>query len=212
MDGAGECDGLLDAIARQADFRARREQDRGANQKRRLVREAEEHVEALERAVKQIGEVRGRAASTAIEEHADEEIRAVWESAFDRLCERFLARVRLELESLPGSARYPDAMTAWSASAAKRLDGPGEVFCAARDREMVYDALLAAGARDFRVRTDPKIHAGLVLRDLDGRILLDRRPAALAHEHGAALRNLLRARVPPASLPSEGGPDHAETA
>ncbi|MFV1958465.1 MAG: hypothetical protein ACC662_03525 [Planctomycetota bacterium] len=212
MDGSGECDGLLQAIVRQAEFCARREQDQSANEKRRLVQEAEEHVEALERAVKQIGEVRGRAASTAIEEQADEEIRTVWESAFDRLCERFLARVRLALESQPGTPRYPAAVAAWAASAATCLDSPGEVFCAARDREIVYDALLAAGARDFRVRADPKVHAGLVLRDLDGRILLDRRPAALVDEHAAALRDLLRAHVPPASLPSDAGRGDAETA
>jgi hypothetical protein len=61
----------------------------------------------------------------------------------------------------------------------------------------VYDALLAAGARDFRVLADPRIRAGFVARDGDGRTLLDRRPRALVEERRSLLGEELRRRVPP---------------
>ena len=69
------------------------------------------------------------------------------------------------------------------------------MHAAARDREAVYDALLEAGAEDFHVRVDRHVRAGFVVRDPDGRTVLDRRPEAVVEERGEELRLLLAEHV-----------------
>jgi hypothetical protein len=107
--------------------------------------------------------------------------------------------VRLALEALPKEEdAYQRAVRAWSRRAAACMDRPAEVFAAKRDRRLVYDALLEAGASDFHVRVDHKVHMGFVARDLDGRTLFDASPVALVAEREGELRSLLRAAVPDA--------------
>ncbi|MHC5012497.1 MAG: hypothetical protein ACYTG6_16395, partial [Planctomycetota bacterium] len=110
--------------------------------------------------------------------------------------ERFLVRVRMALEALPDGPRYDEALRAWATGAARVLDRPADVFAAARDREGIYDALIAAGATDFQVHADRRIKVGFVVRDADGRTLVDRRPEAILAERSAALRQLLEERTP----------------
>jgi hypothetical protein len=83
------------------------------------------------------------------------------------------------------------------------MDRPADVFVEAAHRAVLYDALLEAGARDFRLHADARVHVGFVVRDLDGRTLLDRRPEALVAERRAELLDLLRERVSgaPAAAP-----------
>jgi vacuolar-type H+-ATPase subunit E/Vma4 len=189
--------GLLDAVLEDVRAEVGRIHDRAANEARALVEAAEAHVEGLERAARELGEVRGRAAEAALERDADAEVANVAGAAFDRLAERFLQRVETALAALPGTPRYGEALSAWARAAARAIDRPADVTSAPRDRERVYDALLAAGARDFRVLADPRVRAGFVVRDGDGRTILDRRPDALVRERADALRDLLRAAVPP---------------
>ena len=56
--------------------------------------------------------------------------------------------------------------------------------------------LLEAGAEDFRVLIDRKTRAGFVVRDLDGRTVIDCRPEALVDGARDMLRGLLREAVP----------------
>lgn len=197
---ASPFDALLAAVAANATARVERAEDRAHTERRALVTAAEDDVRALEQAAREIGQARGRAVEAALSAEARTEMRAVAEGAFDRLAERFLRRVRLALEGLPPTPRYAGALASWTRSAAARMDGPTEVFAAPDQREAVYDALLAAGAKDFRVRADRRVRCGFVVRDLDGRTRIDRRPDALLAEHAQALRALLSEMAP---LPPE---------
>jgi vacuolar-type H+-ATPase subunit E/Vma4 len=191
---------VLEALARvvveDAEAACRREEDRALNEARRLRLEAEDHVARLSAAARELGRTRGRAAEAAETEAGAAEIAAVEAGAFDALFERFLRHVRLRLRALPGEPGYPGALAAWAAHAARAADGPLEVFSSKRDRPAVYEALRAAGLEDFRVRVDHAVHVGFVARALDGRTRADCRPDALLEAHRAALRALLRSRVP----------------
>lgn len=189
-------DGLVRVVVEDAQAALRRLRDRHANEGRDLVRAAEEHVEELERAARDLGRVRGEALEEAFQREADHEMRSVLEGGFERLFERFERKVQTALEGLRETDRYAPAVRAWAAAAVRALDGPADVHAAPEDRQAVYDALLEAGAVDFQVHRDRDIRLGFVVRDLDGRTLLDRRPEAIVRERTAALRDLLRARVP----------------
>jgi len=189
-------DALARVVAEDAQAAVRRLRDRQANEARDLVRAAEEHVEELERAAQELGRVRGAALEEAFQREADHEIRAVLEGSFERLFERFELKVLTALHALRETDRYAPALRTWAAAAVRALDGPADVHAAPEDREAVYEALLEAGATDFQVHRDRGIRLGFVVRDLDGRTLLDRRPEAIVQERTAALRELLRARVP----------------
>lgn len=190
----------LDALARvvveDAQAAVRRLRDRRANEARDLLRAAEEHVEELEHATRELGRVRGAALEEAFQREADREIRSVLEGSFERLFERFEIQVQTALEGLRETDRYDRALAAWAAAAVRVLDGPADVHAAPEDRQAIYDALLEAGAVDFQVHRDRAIRLGFVVRDLDGRTLLDRRPEAILSERSADLRELLRASVP----------------
>jgi len=193
---------LAHIVVEDAEAAARRIEDRALNQARDLVQDAHDRLDDLTRAARDLGRTRGQAAERAEAEAAEREVAGVEAGALDALAERFLRRVTLALEGLPGAdpTRYGRALAAWARAAPSKLDAPAEVFTAKRDRRAVYEALLAAGATDFHVRIDHRVHVGFVARDLDGRTLHDSRPAALVEAHAAALRTLLEGRVarPPA--------------
>ena len=192
----GEGDALLEVLVDHARRGVVRLEDRVQVRRREILDQAEEHVRALESAVDDIGRTRGEAAETSLDLEAEAEIRGVLEGAFDRLEERFVRRVGLALEALPSTPDYAPALRAWAKAAVKVFSGPAEVFAAPRDGEALYDALLEAGAHDFRVVADRSITCGFVARDLDGRTLIDRRPDALLEEHAASLSALLERVVP----------------
>lgn len=192
---------LVDVIVDDARAAVGLLRDRAVNTGRELVLAAEEHIEALERAACDLGRVRGLAGEESLRREADQEIQGVVDGAFDRLFERFEMSVRTALEGLAGTPRYAVALAAWARAAASAMDRPADVLAAHADAERVYDALLEAGAHDFQVRPDRDVNVGFVVRDLDGRTLLDRRPAAIVAEHTAGLRSLLRRRAP---APPEG--------
>ena len=193
---------VLEALARvvveDAEAAARRLEDRALNQGRREVEEAEQRIADLARAARDLGRTRGRAAEAAEVRAGETEIEGVEARAFDALFERFLRHLTMALKSLPDSPRYAGALGAWAGHATSAIDGPVEVFCAKRDRAAVYEALLAAGATDFHVRIDHRVHVGFVVRTLDGHTRYDCRPQALVEQHTSALRALLEASVPPA--------------
>jgi vacuolar-type H+-ATPase subunit E/Vma4 len=198
-------DRLLALVLEEGRAEARRVEDRATNEARRLVNDAEERVEDVTRAARALGRERGAVADRSYDREAEAEIRTVHDRAFDALADRFLRRLARALEELPATPRYPAALAAWARRAAAAMDRPADVLAAPAQRPAVYDALLAAGARDFRVQADHAVRSGFVVRDLDGRTILDVRPAALLAEHGADLRAWLAARVPPFRPDSPGG-------
>jgi vacuolar-type H+-ATPase subunit E/Vma4 len=199
---------LLSVVVEDARAAARRERDRDANRAREAVLAAEEDVAALERAARELGEARGAAAKEAIEREADAEIKNVLAGSFDRLYERFELRVTTALNDLRESGRYAETLETWSRTAAAAMDRPSDAFAAPEDRDVVYDALLAAGATDFQVHVDRSIRLGFVVRDMDGKTILDRRPEEIVRQMRGELRNLLRERVPaPPGVGREGGAD-----
>lgn len=187
---------LAEAVVAEAERRLARAHDRAANRERDQIAAAEAHVAALERAARDLGDARGGAVATAVAHEADAEIARAEAERVQRLEERFLQRVRTRLEALPGTDRYPAALAAWARTAAGRMDRPAEVSTTPRDRTAVYEALLAAGAEDFQVLEERRIGCGFVVRDLDGRTLLDRTPDAIVEERSEALRALLAERLP----------------
>ncbi len=200
MRGEGEPDmeRLVDAVVDHARRHLAHLEDRTTNRGREIRRGAEDHVRALETAAEELGDARGKAVEASVDLAADREIAEVVDGAFERLLERFVRRVRLSLEELPSRERYADALRTWARQAVRSMTGPAEVFTSPKQREAVYDALLAAEARDFRVVGDRRITSGFVVRDLDGRTLLDRRPDALLEQHAGDLRRLLEGVVPEA--------------
>jgi vacuolar-type H+-ATPase subunit E/Vma4 len=176
---------------------------------REAIEGAEAHVEALVRAARNLGRVRGRAVDASATTEAEREVRALLDGARGRLRERFLARVVLAVGALPGTPRYARALATWAGEARALMEAPTEVFAAPRDREAVYDALLAAGAEDFRVLADRRIACGFVVRDADGRTVIDRRPEAVVEAHAERLGALLgevHAVLPePALVPDAAG-------
>jgi vacuolar-type H+-ATPase subunit E/Vma4 len=173
-----------------------RDTDRATNEARRLVAEAEQRALDLAAAAGRLGQARGMGVGAATLREAEREAAAVTSGALGALRERFAARVRLALQALPGTPRHAQALATWAREAAQRMDRPADVYVEGAHRAALYDALLAAGARDFRVHADPRVHVGFVVRDLDGRTLIDRRPEALLEERREALDALLAARLP----------------
>lgn len=204
-DPSPPLDALAEVIREDARSAARRLRDRAANEARAAVLAAEEHVAALEEATRDLGRARGFAAKEAYEREADVEIREVLGGAFDRLVERFERELETALEGLRSTDRHAEALRAWARSAAATMQGPSDVHTAPEDRDAVYEALLEAGAEDFQVHLDRSLRIGFVVRDLDGRTLLDRTPAAIVRLHRTALGKLLRARVPKPPTSDRGG-------
>lgn len=195
---------LVRIVVEDAEAACRRVEDKAANEARAVVLEAQDRVGELTQAARALGRTRGLAAEAAEAEAARREVEVVEAGAFDALFERFTRRVLMGLQDLPQSARYAEALTAWAQQAPARVDAPAEVFTAKRDRRAVYEALLAAGVKDFHVRVDHRVHVGFVVRDLEGRTLYDCRPDALVREHAAALRALLERAVPaPPAFPTQ---------
>jgi vacuolar-type H+-ATPase subunit E/Vma4 len=184
-----------------------RQADQARNEARRVVIEAEDQMAGLERAARELGRRRGAAVEGAASRAGEREAEEVTAEATHQLAERFLARVKLGLAALPGTPRHATALRAWAAEAAAKMDRPADVFVEGAHRAAVYDALLAEGARDFRIHADPRVHVGFVVRDLDGRTLLDRRPEALVQERRTDLLALLSDRVTPP--PSTAAPPPA---
>jgi vacuolar-type H+-ATPase subunit E/Vma4 len=184
---------LITLLVDDATRALRREDDQARNEARELKAAAQAHVDELMRAAKDLGRVRGEAHETTLQAEADAEVADVAGAAFEALAERFERRVLLALAELGGDV---SALAGWAAQSVPRMDGPAEVFCAKRDRRAVYDALLAAGATDFQVLTDHRTHVGFVVRDLDGRTLVDCRPEGLLDANREALRALLKGAVP----------------
>ena len=195
-DPSPPLDSLAGVVLEDARAAGRRLRDRAVNEARTAILAAEEHVAALEEAARDLGRVRGAAAEEAFQREADLEVRNVVAGSFDRLVERFELKLQTALEGLRGTDRYPRALRAWAQTAAARMQGPSDVHTGPEDRDAVYEALLEAGAEDFQVHLDRGLRVGFLVRDLDGRTLLDRTPEALVRKHRAALRDLLRARVP----------------
>jgi vacuolar-type H+-ATPase subunit E/Vma4 len=196
-------DTLVRIVVEDAEAACRRVEDKALNESRRVVLEAQVRVDELTQAARRLGQTRGRAAEAAEAQAAAREVDTVEAGAFDALFERFVRRVVMGLGALPSTAGYDAAIRSWARVAAPRLAAPAEVFTAKRDRRAVYEALLAAGAEDFHVRVDHRVHVGFVARDLEGRTLYDARPDALVTEHREALRVLLERAVPPP--PSSSG-------
>jgi vacuolar-type H+-ATPase subunit E/Vma4 len=174
----------------------RRAEDRATNEARRATLEVEDRIAELERAARDLGTRRGATVDVAAARAGEREAAEVTAAAWDALAERFLARVRLALQGLPATPRHAAALRAWAVEAAARMDRPADVFVEGLHRPVLYEALLAAGARDVRLHADARVHVGFVVRDLDGRTLIDRRPEALLAERRAELLALLRERVP----------------
>ncbi len=187
---------LVDIILEDADRGSRRAEDQAVNEARRLVIDAEDHVRELSEAAKNLGRVRGEAAKDAARLEAEREVASLRAEAFTQLYDRFARRLTLSIQSLPDTEDYVGALRHWAREAAA-VDGPMEVFAAKRDRLAVYEALLDQGATDFSVHVDRRCVTGFVVRDLDGRVVLDRRPNALIETHETALQALLREGVAP---------------
>ncbi len=198
----GRSDPALEALARHVAQDALEEARRAAHRAQRLADEALEdaraRAEGLEAAARRLGAARGSAVAAAARRAGAVEAAEVRAQAFAALLERFLTRVRLRLLSLPGTPRHARALAAWAREAAARAAGPVEVHVEAGLRPQVYDALLAAGLSDLRVHADPRVRVGFVVRDVDGRTLLDRRPEALIAERRAELEALLATELEPA--------------
>ncbi len=201
---------LVRIVVDDAKAACRRVEDQALNQARDVVLEAQDRVDELTRAARELGRTRGHAAEAAEALAARAEIATVEAGAMDALFERFTRRVLMALKALPEASggasadasgkegRYRKALEAWAQVAAGHMDAPAEVFASKRDRSAIYAALLAAGAEDFHVRVDHRVHVGFVVRDLDGKTLHDARPEALVEAHATSLRALLERRVPPA--------------
>lgn len=209
MVAPNRMDKLVQLVLEDAEQAVRRERDQALNESRRLIQEAEDRAEELRQAALSLGRVRGAAVDQAEVEAAERELAGIEAAAFEALGERFLRRVRLLLEGLPETPEYAAALASWARQVASRCQGALEVFTGRRDRGAVYEALLAAGVADFHVRLDARVHVGFIVRDLDGRTLLDRRPEALVLERRHELIEMLRAAAPPfAGLPP-GSPESA---
>lgn len=191
---------VLEALAKvvvdHAEAACRRAEDQALNESRRVVLEAEDRVAELTAAAKALGRTRGQAAEAAEVQAGEVEIAGVEEGAFDALFERFQRHVLMAAKALPQSPRYGDALAAWSARAVAAITGPAEVFCAKRDRAAVYEALITAGAEDFHVQVDHRVHGGFVARSLEGRTFFDARAEALVEAARDDLRALLARSVP----------------
>ena len=204
-DPSPSLDALAAVVLEDARIASRRLRDRAANEARAAVLAAEEHVAALEEAARDLGRVRGAATEEAFQREADTEIRTVFDGALDRLAERFEIKVKTALEGLRASGRYPAALGTWAKAARTVMSGPTDVFAAPEDRDTLYEALIEAGAEDFQVQLDRNLRVGFVVRDLDGRTLFDRTPAAIVERLRSELRDVLEARVPsPPSADREG--------
>lgn len=195
-------DPLLDRAIEDAESLVRREEDASQARARTLRAAALDHVESLTRAAKQLGAVRGRAAEASLQAEAEREIEGVHTGAMDALFERFERRVVLALKHLTDDeAAYGRALAAWSRHAAAAMLRPTEVRCRRRDKVRVYEALLAAGAEDFHVVGEPRIHGGFLVLDLDGRTVFDAQPEALVETHKQALRTQLEQAIDPFEMP-----------
>lgn len=193
---------LADLVLEDAATRARREAHRARAEVRRLAEETEERLAALRHAARALGRTRGSAAERALEAEADREVAAVFDGARAAFAERFRRRLVVALGELPREPeRYTLALARWARDAAAAFDRPVEVRTLRASREAVYEALLAAGADDFQVVGDPKVHVGFVALDADGRTVFDARPAALVAarqaEIDAALEETLEPFLPP---------------
>lgn len=195
-DPSPPLDALAAVVIDDARVSARRLRDRAANTARAAVLAAEAHVAALEEAARDLGRVRGAATEESFQREADREIRTVFDGAFDQVAERFELKVKTALEGLRSTGRYPAALKAWARSARDVMTGPTDVHTGPEDRDALYEVLLEAGAEDFQVHLDRGLRVGFVVRDLDGRTLLDRTPDAIVQRLGAELRSLLQSRVP----------------
>lgn len=194
--GPAALERLLRHVADDALDELRRAGDRARREAREALEAAEQRAEELEQAARRLGAVRGHAVAAAERQAGETQVRALTAGAWGALEERFLARVRQALAALPGTPRHATALKAWARQAAARASGPVDVFVEAGLRPAVYDALLEAGLTDLRVQADPRVRVGFVVRDLDGRTVLDRRPEALIEERRAELAALLRERLP----------------
>lgn len=194
---------LARIVAEDALAELHRQTDRLTNEARRVVAEAEERVAGMASAARRLGAARGAAVETAVQRAAEAEATAVARGAFEALLDRFVVRVRLALAALPGTPRHAAALASWAREAAGKMDRPTDVHVEAPLRSAVYEALLTAGARDFRVHADARVHVGFVVRDLDGRTVFDARPESLVAAHREELADLLRASLPaPPPLPA----------
>ena len=110
---AAAFDSLVDVVLEDVEAAIRRQEDRAVNEARGLVESAEEHVDELERAARELGRVRGQAAEETFQREADAEIREVLRGAFERLFDRFVLRVKTALEGLRETSRYADALLNW---------------------------------------------------------------------------------------------------
>lgn len=196
MVAPNRLDKLVALLVDDAEREVARERDRALGEARRQIAAAEDEAAQWRRAAAELGRLRGRAVDQAEAEAARRELETLRERAFEALGERFLARVLLALGARAEGPDRAGVLARWARPAAACVTGPVEVFCARRDRDAVYEALLGAGLADFRVLADHRVHAGFVLRDLDGRTLVDRRPEALVAERRAELLAGLAAQVP----------------
>ena len=189
-------DVLLSLLLDDAEREDRRIEDRGLAEARRARAEAEAHVESLTAAAKELGFTRGEAASAAMQDDVDAEIAKVHAGALDSLFERFQRRLVLATEALRDDERYGGLVRRYAQEAFQVVTGPVEVGARAADRALVYDALIAAGFSDFSVVPEPRLNVGFVVRDLDGRLLFDARPAARISAQTEVLRTRVEERVP----------------
>lgn len=192
---AGDLDALARRVADDVVDDLRRAEERARAEARRIVLEAQDYADDLARAARRLGSARGSAVAQAAERAGAAEAQALHARALDAVFERLLARLATALSALPGTERHAAALAHWAREAVQRAPGPVEVSCEAALRPAVYDALLAAGLVDLRVLADPRVRVGFVVRDLDGRLVLDRRPEALLAERRAELRHLLEQRL-----------------
>ncbi|MDJ0972947.1 MAG: hypothetical protein QNJ98_00630 [Planctomycetota bacterium] len=197
----GALDKLVATVLDDADRACLAEEDRALGEARKIELAAEDRLAELEGAARDLGRARGMAVDRAREAEADREIDGIHAGAADQLWSRFRRHLLLALDGLPGTDGYGDALAAWAAHAARRIDRPVEVFAARRDRTAVYEALLDAGARDFQVQVERRHTVGFVVRDLDGRTVYDCRPEALLEGQEEALQALVASRVPPYAAP-----------
>ncbi len=206
-DGAAALDRLAHLVIENAATRARREANRASAEARRLIEEAEDHVAALRRAARALGRTRGLAAERALERESQKQVESIVANARAAFGERFRRRLVLTIEERLGDpAVRARAFAAFARDAATRITGPVEVRVLAALREEVYDALLAAGVDDFQVLGDPRIHAGFVVGDLDGRTVFDARPRSIVEAHAAEIDGWLADALGPFALPAPSTP------
>ena len=197
---------LIDTVLADAKVSCRRVHDRALNHARDVVRAAEDELESLAAAAREQGSKRGATAEAACMRSAEREVNAVLATSSGSLVERFEARVRMALNALPGSPRYERAIESHFAKlAANAMDRPSEVRVAKRDRDMVYRALLDAGAEDFQVVVDHTQTVGFEVLDLDGRRLFSCRPDALIDTHREKLSEMAEGAVAPFEPPPDLG-------